>query len=253
MVSVKFSTFARSARGAIASRGMRSRLLAVAVAARARRDRRSGRPTPRAAKRDPRVRLVPVAGRLRDPPRPAADPRAAASRVRRPAMPTAAPAPADGDAGAGGGEDSSPTNVQEAGVDEPDTVKTDGKDDLGDRERDAARRRRARGDADAAQHAPARRGLRHDDAAAQGPRAAARLRPARRALDRGRRRRPRQARILRTEDVDGHIVDARLTGRSVRIVVSSYPVGIYAAGRDPLAASGLAPGPRRSRTSAPAA
>jgi hypothetical protein len=50
--------------------------------------------------------------------------------VRRDIVPGPAPAPTapapEQDSASGGGGDSSQTNVQEAGVDEPDTVKTDG-------------------------------------------------------------------------------------------------------------------------------
>ena len=33
--------------------------------------------------------------------------------------------------------------------------------------------------------------------------------------------------VLRTQDVDGYVVDARLIGRSARVVVSSYPDAVY--------------------------
>jgi uncharacterized secreted protein with C-terminal beta-propeller domain len=147
-----------------------------------------------------------------------------------PEMPTAAPAPAEGDAGAGGGEDSSSTNVQEAGVDEPDTVKTDGKVIW------AIENGRLHAvDARAATPTllstlPLDEGygttmlLRKDRALllGYGPKGARWT-----EVDVSD---PTKPRILRTEDVDGNIVDARLTGRSVRIVVSSYPVGIYEPG-----------------------
>ena len=38
---------------------------------------------------------------------------------------------------------------------------------------------------------------------------------------------PSKPTALRTEDVDGTIVDARLTGRTARVVVSSYPEAVY--------------------------
>jgi uncharacterized secreted protein with C-terminal beta-propeller domain len=157
-----------------------------------------------------------------------------------PETPTAAPAPANGDAGAG--EDSSQTNVQEAGVDEPDTVKTDGKTIWA-----------------------IENGMLHAiDARAETPRLLSTL-----PLDAGygttmllRKDRalllgygPRGARwtevdvsdptkptVLRTEDVDGSIVDARLTGRSVRIVVSSYPMAISEPGEIRAQPAGWLPG-----------
>jgi uncharacterized secreted protein with C-terminal beta-propeller domain len=132
-------------------------------------------------------------------------------------MPTAAPAPANGEAGAG--EDTSQTNVQEAGVDEPDTVKTDGKTiwaiengtlhavdaraetpkllstlSLGDGYGTTMLLRKDR--ALLLGYGP--RGARWTEVDVSDPVAPA---------------------ILRTEDVDGFIVDARMTGRSVRIVV----------------------------------
>ena len=33
--------------------------------------------------------------------------------------------------------------------------------------------------------------------------------------------------VRRTEDLDGYIVDARLTGRTARVVVASYPEALY--------------------------
>ena len=38
---------------------------------------------------------------------------------------------------------------------------------------------------------------------------------------------PAKPAVLRTEDVDGYIVDARLTGRTARVVVASYPEAVY--------------------------
>jgi uncharacterized secreted protein with C-terminal beta-propeller domain len=134
--------------------------------------------------------------------------------------PVAEPAPAEG-------EDTSQTNVQEAGVDEPDTVKTDGRTIF----------------------AIANSSLHAIDARAATPRLLGTL-----ALEDGwdttmllRKDRalllghgPRGARmtevdvsdparptVLRTEDVDGYIVDARLTGRTARVVVASYPEAVY--------------------------
>ena len=131
----------------------------------------------------------------------------------------AAPAPAAGTPV----EDTSQTNVQEAGVDEPDTVKTDGQTIF----------------------AIANGSLHAVDARSAAPRlldtlalddawgATLLLRNGRAFVLGGG---PQGARmlevdvsdpanlaVLRTEDVDGHIVDARLTGRTARVVVASYP------------------------------
>ena len=38
---------------------------------------------------------------------------------------------------------------------------------------------------------------------------------------------PAHMKVLRTEDVDGYVVDARLTGRTARVVVASYPEAVY--------------------------
>ena len=38
---------------------------------------------------------------------------------------------------------------------------------------------------------------------------------------------PAQMRVLRTQDVDGYVVDARLTGRTARVVVASQPRAAY--------------------------
>ena len=38
---------------------------------------------------------------------------------------------------------------------------------------------------------------------------------------------PAQMKVLRTQDLDGYVVDARLTGRSARVVVASYPEAVY--------------------------
>jgi uncharacterized secreted protein with C-terminal beta-propeller domain len=136
---------------------------------------------------------------------------------------TDAPAPAEG----GAGEDTSQTNVQEAGVDEPDTVKTDGKTIF----------------------AIANGSLHAIDARAETPKLLATLpleygwsttmllRKDRALLlgdgPRGARMTevdvsdPAKPTVLRTEDVDGYIVDARMTGRTARVVVSSYPEAVY--------------------------
>jgi uncharacterized secreted protein with C-terminal beta-propeller domain len=136
---------------------------------------------------------------------------------------TDAPAPAEG----GAGEDTSQTNVQEAGVDEPDTVKTDGKTIF----------------------AIANGSLHAIDARAETPKLLATLpleygwsttmllRKDRALLlgdgPRGARMTevdvsdPAKPTVLRTEDVDGYIVDARMTGHTARVVVSSYPEAVY--------------------------
>jgi uncharacterized secreted protein with C-terminal beta-propeller domain len=136
---------------------------------------------------------------------------------------TDAPAPAEG----GAGEDTSQTNVQEAGVDEPDTVKTDG----------------------TTVFAIANGSLHAIDARAETPKLLATLpleygwsttmllRKDRALLlgdgPRGARMTevdvsdPAKPTVLRTEDVDGYIVDARMTGRTARVVVSSYPEAVY--------------------------
>jgi uncharacterized secreted protein with C-terminal beta-propeller domain len=151
---------------------------------------------------------------------PPAPPRPTVPPMERADAPVAAPAPA-------AGEDTSQTNVQEAGVDEPDTVKTDGKTIF----------------------AIANGSLHAIDARAETPRLLGTL-----ALEDGwgttmllRKDRalllgsgplgarmievdvsdPAKPTVLRTEDVDGYIVDARLTGRTARVVVSSYPEAVY--------------------------
>ena len=154
---------------------------------------------------------------------PPAPPRPVLPPMERTDMPVAAPAPAQGEAG----EDTSQTNVQEAGVDEPDTVKSDGRTIF----------------------AIANGTLHTIDARAETPKLLATLPLADgwdatmllrkdRALLLGSG--PRGARMtevdvsdpakptaLRTEDVDGYIVDARLTGHTARVVVASYPEGAY--------------------------
>jgi uncharacterized secreted protein with C-terminal beta-propeller domain len=139
---------------------------------------------------------------------------------RRTDTPAAAPE-------AGGGEDTSQTNVQEAGVDEPDTVKTDGKTIF----------------------AIANGRLHAIDARAETPRllgtlplgddwGATMLLRGDRALVLGSGplgarmtevdvSDPAKPTVLRTEDVDGYIVDARMTGRTARVVVGSYPEAVY--------------------------
>jgi uncharacterized secreted protein with C-terminal beta-propeller domain len=133
--------------------------------------------------------------------------------------PTAAPAPASGD-------DSSQTNVQEAGVDEPDIVKTDGKV-LWSIENGRLHAVDARAETprllstlELTESYGTTMLLRKDRALllGSGPKGARWT-----EVDVSD---PANPAILRTEDVDGYIVDARLTGRSVRIVVSSYPMAV---------------------------
>jgi uncharacterized secreted protein with C-terminal beta-propeller domain len=141
-------------------------------------------------------------------------------------MPVAAPERAAGDDGA---EDTSSTNVQEAGVDEPDTVKSDGRTlwALADGRLHAVDARAATPQLLSAldvAHGHGTTMLRYKDRLlllGGGPRGARFT-----EVDVADPARPE---VLRTEDVDGQIVDARLTGRSVRIVVSSSPVGVYGA------------------------
>jgi len=134
--------------------------------------------------------------------------------------PAAAPAPAEG-------EDTSQTNVQEAGVDEPDTVKTDGRTIFaianGTLHTIDARAETPRllGTLSLGEEWGTTMLLRKDRALllGGGPLGARMT-----ELDVSDPARPT---VLRTEDVDGSIVDARLTGRTARVVVSSYPEAVY--------------------------
>ena len=138
------------------------------------------------------------------------------------------PAPMPEQVPVAGAEDTSQTNVQEAGVDEPDIVKTDG----------------------STLFALANGTLHAVDARSDAPRlldaleledwgATLLLRNGRAFVlgsgPRGARitevdvSEPTRLRVLRTEDFDGYIVDARLTGRSARVVVSSFPEAVYGA------------------------
>ena len=132
------------------------------------------------------------------------------------------PVSAEGDAGAG--EDTSQTNVQEAGVDEPDTVKTDGKTIF----------------------ALANGSLHAVSARSDSPQllgtleldgwGATMLLHGNRMLvlgggPLGARMTevdisdPARMKVLRTEDVDGYVVGARLTDRTARVVVVVLPRG----------------------------
>ncbi len=206
---------------------MRPRLLAVAVLLALAFTAVPAAAKPRAAKRltafSSCQRLVGYAAR-HVPPAP----------VRRDLPPfspdsTAAPMPmpvsTEGDAGAG--EDTSQTNVQEAGVDEPDTVKTDGKTIF-------ALANGMLHAVNARSDAPQLLGTLELD---QGWGATMLLRGNRMLVlgsgPLGARMTevdisdPAQMKVLRTEDVDGYVVDARLTGRTARVVVASYPEAIY--------------------------
>ena len=135
------------------------------------------------------------------------------------------PVSAEGDAGAG--EDTSQTNVQEAGVDEPDTVKTDGKTIF-------ALANGTLHAVNARSDTPKLLGTLELDQAwgatmllhgnrmlvlGSGPLGARMT-----EVDISD---PARMKVLRTEDVDGYVVDARLTGRTARVVVASYPEAIY--------------------------
>jgi uncharacterized secreted protein with C-terminal beta-propeller domain len=133
--------------------------------------------------------------------------------------PTSAPMPLE----RGAGDDTSQTNVQEAGVDEPDIVKTDGRTIF-------ALANGMLHAVDARSPAPRLLGTLQLD---HGWGATLLLREGRAFLlgggPRGARMTevdvsdPARMKVLRTEDVDGYIVDARLTGHSARVVVASYP------------------------------
>jgi uncharacterized secreted protein with C-terminal beta-propeller domain len=142
-------------------------------------------------------------------------------------LPPTAPVPEQ--APAAGGEapdDTSQTNVQETGVDEPDMVKTDGRTLFA----------LANGTLHAVDaRAPAPRLL---DVLALKDWGATLLLHEQRAFVLGNGPRgaritevdvsePSKLRVLRSEDFDGYVVDARLTGRTARVVVSSYPDAIF--------------------------
>jgi uncharacterized secreted protein with C-terminal beta-propeller domain len=153
--------------------------------------------------------------------------------VRRdlPVAPAPAPAPEAAIPVSGGApvDDTSGTNVQESGVDEPDTVKTDGRTlfALAGGMLHAVEARAtdpdmldtlALGDGWGASL------LLHDGrlfVLGGGPRGA--------RITEVDVSNPRDLRVLRTEDFDGHIVDARLTGHTARVAISSYPEAIAGA------------------------
>jgi uncharacterized secreted protein with C-terminal beta-propeller domain len=139
-------------------------------------------------------------------------------------LPPSRVGPVDEEAAAGGGaEDSSRTNVQEAGVDEPDTVKTDGSTIFA-----LANGRLHAVDA----RSPAPR-LLDTLGFGQGGGTAMFLLAGRALVlgygPRGTRMTevdvsdPARMRLVSTEDVDGDVVDARLTGHAARVVVAAVP------------------------------
>ncbi len=152
--------------------------------------------------------------------------------VPQPAPP-AAPAPAEGapDAGDGGevGEDTSGTNNQEAGVHEPDTIKTDGETLFAisgnalhavDVTGDGAPR--LLGSIEFLESSPGTMLLRGKTLLVLGSG------PAGARLTQVDVSDPAAMVVRRTQDVDGGIVDARRVGRSARVVVASYPDAAYA-------------------------
>ena len=140
-----------------------------------------------------------------------------------PAAPVPAPA-----AGGAEGDDTSGTNTQEAGVGEPDSVKTDGTTVfvLANGKLHAVD---ARGGApqllgvlDLGTFAADRMFLRDGKVLALG------AGPAGTRFTEIDVRDPAHMTILRTQDVDGYLVDARRVGRGARVVVASTPDAIYA-------------------------
>jgi uncharacterized secreted protein with C-terminal beta-propeller domain len=136
------------------------------------------------------------------------------------AVPSPPPAPA-----AGG--DSSQTNVQEAGVDEPDIVKTDGQTIFAV-QNGTLHAVSARTDVprlldalELEQGWNATLLLRGDRALVLGGGPYGARMTEVDVSD------PARMKVVRTEDVDGYVVDARLTGRTARVVVASYPEAIY--------------------------
>jgi len=125
------------------------------------------------------------------------------------------------------GEDSSQTNVQEAGVDEPDTVKTDGRTIFAI----------ANGTLHAIDARAATPKLLATVALHQSGEPTMLLHRSRLLVVGGGPRGtrfteidvsdPARPDVLRIEDVDGTMVDARLTGRTARVVVSSSPKALY--------------------------
>ncbi|HYI17776.1 MAG TPA: beta-propeller domain-containing protein [Solirubrobacteraceae bacterium] len=152
--------------------------------------------------------------------------------VPQPAPP-AAPAPAVGapDAGDGGevGEDTSGTNNQEAGVHEPDTVKTDG-ETLFALSGDALHAVAVTGDGAPRlldsirflESSPSSMLLRGDTLLVLGSGPAGARMTQVDVSD------PAAMLVRRTQDVDGAVVDARRVGRSARVVVASHPDAVYA-------------------------
>jgi hypothetical protein len=147
------------------------------------------------------------------PPRPVDEP------LQRDVLPGTAPE--------AGGEDTSRTNVQEAGVDEPDTVKTDGRTIFaianGTLHAIDARAQTPRllGTLALGDESGTTMLLRKDRALLLGPG------PLGARLTEVDVSNPAAPTVLRTEDVDGYIVDARMTGRTARVVVASRPDAVF--------------------------
>jgi uncharacterized secreted protein with C-terminal beta-propeller domain len=163
--------------------------------------------------------------------------------VARDVPPTVAPEPAPAPVPTAGEvpEDTSQTNVQEAGVDEPDTVKTDGRTIFalanGSLHAVAARAPEPKllGTLELDQGWGATMLLRKSRALVlgSGPRGA--------RLTEVDVSEPSAMKVLRTEDVDGYVVDARLTARTARVVVASYPEAVHGAPELRAVASGWLP------------
>jgi hypothetical protein len=178
---------------------------------------------PRAAKRikifDSCQTLVDYATRHVPPPQAPPRPSPLAPEQR-------ADAPQDEAAG-GGQDDSSQTNVQEAGVDEPDTVKTDGQTIFalagGTIHAIDARAEPARllGTLSLGEHGGDSMLLSGNRLLVLG------YGPLGARMTEVDVSDPTKPSVVKTEDVDGYIVDARLTGRTARVVVSSYPEAVY--------------------------
>ena len=137
-------------------------------------------------------------------------------------MPIAVPEAGEGDGGAR--EDTSGTNNQETGVDEPDTIKTDGTtlfvlSGAALRAVDASGDGAPRliGSIEFKESYPSSMLLHGDTLLVLGSGPSGTRMTQVDVTD------PRSMLVRRTQDVDGWVVDARLVGRSARVVVSSYP------------------------------
>ena len=138
------------------------------------------------------------------------------------------PQPSAGGAEGAGGDDTSGTNTQEAGVGEPDSVKTDGQTvfALTNGRLHAVDAREGApkllGVLDLGTFAADRMFLRDGKVLALG------AGPAGTRLAEIDVSDPAHMQVLRTQDVDGYLVDARRVGRGARVVVASTPDAIYA-------------------------